>query len=812
MATATTNLSLIKPESTDATVIRTIYNTNLDTIDGRFSATYMAVQAAASVAITGGSITGITDLVVADGGTGVSILTDGGVLLGSGAGAITAMAVLSDSEMIVGNGTTDPVAESGSTLRTSIGCASRALDNIASCAINTSLLLGSSDGGALGSATLMWSDLFLASGAVINFDNGNLTLTHSAATLTFTGRLVGNGSGLTGVGQSTATALTISCKAAEDIDIGEVVYVSGATGNKPQVSLADNTHTDKHVFCGVAAETQTSGQTILVRVRGELTTLNTNSFEVADTLYLSTGGVMVNSAPTSGAIEIIGYVTVKSATVGKMVILHHSSHGIHVPSTDDIVIRMGDSSASNKVYFKDYANAEVGYIDSDGKADFTSLTLDTALLPAEGGTGVSNGANNTITFTGNYTLGLTLTANTSVTLPTTGTLAKDDQTFYIGTTQVAINRASAALTLAGITLTTPDIGVATATSVSTPSIISASNADITIQPNGTGDTIIYAPSDVVTTKTAIATLTIAEAGTVLVSCAAVPYTITLPTASGHTGLRYHFIKTDANYFLITLAANGAETFNYENSTGTPNTTYARLNTYCAEVTIVSNGTNWQVIDEAMGQVPMVYAYLAAKQENIPDTTYVRVELSAETYDIGSNFDISVWDSGTADTDTLNHLIASGGAFTAAMVGARVENTTDGDVFAYIIARTSATDITLSADIFPDGTDNYEIRHSKFVVPVSGKYLVTNYVTLFYTGLVANKVYSNCIYKNHSRIQYTSTHSALSSYLTTLLTTTFAFSKDDYIESYFVLDTGSSAIDITQGNNITFMQIRLISKD
>jgi len=75
----------------------------------------------ASVAITGGSITGITDLVVADGGTGASTFTDGGVLLGSGTGAITAMAVLADGEMIVGDGTTDPVAESGATLRTSIG-------------------------------------------------------------------------------------------------------------------------------------------------------------------------------------------------------------------------------------------------------------------------------------------------------------------------------------------------------------------------------------------------------------------------------------------------------------------------------------------------------------------------------------------------------------------------------------------------------------------------------------------------------------------------------------------------------------------
>jgi hypothetical protein len=66
------------------------------------------------------------DLVVANGGTGVSTLTDGGVLLGSGTGAVTAMAVLLDGEMIVGDGTTDPVAESGATLRTSIGLGSLA--------------------------------------------------------------------------------------------------------------------------------------------------------------------------------------------------------------------------------------------------------------------------------------------------------------------------------------------------------------------------------------------------------------------------------------------------------------------------------------------------------------------------------------------------------------------------------------------------------------------------------------------------------------------------------------------------------------
>lgn len=41
-----------------------------------------------------------------------------------------------------------------------------------------------SDGVALGSTGNMWSDLFLASGGVINWNNGDLTLTHSAGLLT----------------------------------------------------------------------------------------------------------------------------------------------------------------------------------------------------------------------------------------------------------------------------------------------------------------------------------------------------------------------------------------------------------------------------------------------------------------------------------------------------------------------------------------------------------------------------------------------------------------------------------------------------
>jgi hypothetical protein len=43
------------------------------------------------------------------------------------------------------------------------------------------------DGAALGTTALQWSDLFLASGAVVNFNNGDVTITHGSDALTFAG-------------------------------------------------------------------------------------------------------------------------------------------------------------------------------------------------------------------------------------------------------------------------------------------------------------------------------------------------------------------------------------------------------------------------------------------------------------------------------------------------------------------------------------------------------------------------------------------------------------------------------------------------
>ena len=63
-------------------------------------------------------------LSVNEGGTGAAIHTDGGLLIGKGTSGFESTGVLADGEMVVGDGTTNPVLESGDTLRTSIGVGS----------------------------------------------------------------------------------------------------------------------------------------------------------------------------------------------------------------------------------------------------------------------------------------------------------------------------------------------------------------------------------------------------------------------------------------------------------------------------------------------------------------------------------------------------------------------------------------------------------------------------------------------------------------------------------------------------------------
>jgi hypothetical protein len=74
----------------------------------------MSTQNANAVAITGGTITGITDLAVADGGTGRSTLTANAVLTGNGTSGINSVSPGTSGNLLVSNGTTWTSATLGS--------------------------------------------------------------------------------------------------------------------------------------------------------------------------------------------------------------------------------------------------------------------------------------------------------------------------------------------------------------------------------------------------------------------------------------------------------------------------------------------------------------------------------------------------------------------------------------------------------------------------------------------------------------------------------------------------------------------------
>lgn len=66
----------------------------------------MSTQAKSAVDITGGTIVGITDLAVADGGTGSSTLSANAVLLGNGTSALQTVAPGTSGNVLKSNGTT----------------------------------------------------------------------------------------------------------------------------------------------------------------------------------------------------------------------------------------------------------------------------------------------------------------------------------------------------------------------------------------------------------------------------------------------------------------------------------------------------------------------------------------------------------------------------------------------------------------------------------------------------------------------------------------------------------------------------------
>jgi len=166
------------------------------------------------------SLTLDTALPVAQGGTGATTLTDGGILFGNGTGAIQASAVLADGEMLVGDGTTEPSIESGATLRTSIGVGTGDSPQFTGLTLSGDLTVQGGDITLTNAATDI--DLIDNNASALSFDasgkagileidttnsaekvkmSGDLSVTGIISGSTISGSFVGDGSNLTGLSQ-----------------------------------------------------------------------------------------------------------------------------------------------------------------------------------------------------------------------------------------------------------------------------------------------------------------------------------------------------------------------------------------------------------------------------------------------------------------------------------------------------------------------------------------------------------------------------------------------------------------------------------
>jgi hypothetical protein len=225
--------------------------------------------------------------------------------------------------------------------------------------------------------------------------NGSSCMTFDKISGTLTAcNLVGDGSGITGVGSTAATALTFDVKANGNIKKGQAVYISGAVGSNPIVSVADNTDTTKSRVVGLMVADTNHNSQGQVRRSGTLTSVDTRAtnaninplgqtWSAGDLLFATTAGGLTNVRPTSGRSVKVAY-NLEAAGVNGVLLAYPMENPVWITgaSAEDVITRLGDSIGVNKLSIRNYTNTEVAYVDSQGKASFNGSTMQSKNISA----------------------------------------------------------------------------------------------------------------------------------------------------------------------------------------------------------------------------------------------------------------------------------------------------------------------------------------------------------------------------------------------------------------------------------------------